>query len=144
VPFAFGAPPFLRAPGAAYAHESTSPRLMQLSHGCALLHFNFLCLQGPHDNGILLRLRTTLNWPSGDWPLLDVFEDGGVGVMVVVVCVRACVCMSVELSCPYLRWVRVRIAGKTWRCRYRCRWRPVVKNQITIVREGEENFSSRF
>jgi hypothetical protein len=30
-----------------------------------------------------LRLRTTLYWLSGDWPVLEDVVEGGVGVMVI-------------------------------------------------------------
>jgi len=74
-------PGFLRALGEAYTHEVVSPRLVQLSQGCPRLHFNFLCLQGPHERGIRFLLRTTRYWPlSGDAPVEELVV-GGVGVM---------------------------------------------------------------
>ena len=45
----------------------------------------FLCLQGPHDNGTLFRLRTTLKCGSGgDCPALDDVVEGGVGGMMML------------------------------------------------------------
>jgi hypothetical protein len=56
---------FLRLPGEAYVHDTVSPRLVQLSQGWPRLHFSFLCLQGPQDNGTRFLFLTTLNWGSG-------------------------------------------------------------------------------
>lgn len=70
---------FLRLPGEAYVHDAVSPRFVQLSQGCARLHFSFLCRQGPHDRGMRFLLRTTLNWGSGgDCPALEEVVEGGV------------------------------------------------------------------
>src|SRR5947209_2714724 len=52
--------PFLFVGGAAYVHDALSPRFMQLSHGFCRLHLSLRCLHGPHDSGILFRLRITL------------------------------------------------------------------------------------
>jgi hypothetical protein len=42
----------------------------------------FLCLHGAHESGIRFLLRTTLNWPSGECPVLEGVVEGGVGVIV--------------------------------------------------------------
>lgn len=73
----------LRVSGAAYEHEDRSPLLIQLSHGCDLLHLSFLFRHGAHDKGILFRFLTTLYCPSGECcEVLDDPADGGVGVIV--------------------------------------------------------------
>jgi len=63
--------------------DSVSPRFVQLSQGRNRSHLSFRCLHGAHDSGILFRFRTTRNWLSGDWPVLEDVVEGGVGVMVV-------------------------------------------------------------
>lgn len=76
---------FLRCPGVTYAHDAVSPRFVQLSQGWPRLHFSFLCLQAPHDNGTRFLLRTTRNWGSGgDCAALEEVVDEGVGGMTAV------------------------------------------------------------
>jgi len=78
---------FLRLPGVAYVHDAVSPRFVQLSQGWPRLHFNFRCLQAPHDRGTRFGLRTTRNCGSGgECPALEEVVDGGVGGMAGFVC----------------------------------------------------------
>lgn len=64
--------------------EAASPRLVQFSHGCARLHFNFLCRHGAHERGTLFLFLITLNCSLGECaPALE-DVDGGVGDIVFV------------------------------------------------------------
>lgn len=53
---------------------------------------HFLCLHGPHERGMRFLLRTTLNCPSGDCPVFEEVEEGGVGVI-----------FAIDFSCPEFR-----------------------------------------